>query len=977
MSTHGFNLIATREIHEYKSKVDLYRHKKTGAELLSIQNDDENKFFSIIFRTPPPDPSGVAHILEHAVLAGSEKYPLKEPFVELLKGSLASFVNAMTFEDKTTYPVASQNLQDFYNLIDVYIDAVFHPLLYKRIFEQEGWHYELEDIEQPLRYKGVVFNEMKGAMANPDNVLLKEILKSLFPDTPYAHESGGVPEAIPDLTYAQFKAFFDTNYHPSNARILFYGDDPPEERLRLMHEHLKEYDPVAENPAIPLQKAFDKPSSVTTPFIVSKGDESAKSLLTVNWMLPENNDAELAMVYTLLAHVLMGTPASPLRRALIESGLGEEVIGSGYDPSFGLFTSLRQLFFTVGMRGVQTGNVEKVEDIILTTLASITDDGFAKATVDASVNTIEFHLRENNFGIYPRGLLLMMRALSTWLHNGDPFAPLDFAPPLDAIKRRLAAGEPIFETMVRQHMLDNPHRTTVHLVPDPRLQGKQDKAERDRLDKIRASFSESDLQGIIESTKKLKDFQETPDKAETLALLPTLNRSDLDTKERRIPLAESQSSGVKVLYHDLPTYGITYLDLGFDLHALHPEHLPYVPLLGRAFTEMGTEKEDYIQLAQRIGRTTGGIQAETFTSMMSNKDEDAAWLFLRGKSTAERTDDLLSIFQDILGGVCLDNQERFRQIVLEEKAQIEAELAQLGHQVVYRRLQSGLHLAGWADEQMRGVEYLFHIRQLANQIEKNWPDVLQTLETIRQSLIHRKGMICNVTMDGEQWLTVKPALEAFLAALPSKDVSLHKWAPELAKGNEGLIIPITVNFVGKATDIYRVGHELHGSYPVVAGYLKTTWLWDMVRLQGGAYGVFSLLDNLSGVFAHLSYRDPNLLETLSIFDESGDYLRKLQLSEQELTKSIIGAIGRRDQYLLPDAKGFTSLKRYLSGVTDEYRQRIRDEVLSTSVSDFASFGEVLDSVARTGRVVVLGSENAIKETNTKMGEDWLKLIAVQ
>jgi hypothetical protein len=976
MSTYGFDLIATREIPEYKSKVDLFRHEKTGAELLSIQNDDENKFFGITFRTPPSDPTGVAHILEHVVLAGSEKYPLKEPFVELVKGSLASFVNAFTFTDKTAYPVASQNLQDFYNLIDVYIDAVFHPLLYERIFEQEGWHYELEDLEQPIRYKGVVFNEMKGSMANPDTVLLIEILKSLFPDTPYANESGGVPEAIPDLTYPQFKTFYDTNYHPSNSRIVFYGDDPPEERLRLMHEYLKEYDPAAENPAIPLQKAFNKPSSCIIPYVVSEGDESAKSLITVNWMLPENNDAELAITYTLLAHVLMGTPASPLRRALIESGLGEEVIGSGYDPSYGLFTSLRQLFFTFGLRGVQPKDVDKVEQIILDTLAAIAEDGFEKAMVEATVNTIEFQLRENNFGSYPRGLILMVRALTTWLHNGDPFASLDFAPPLEVVKRRLTAGEPIFETMVREHLLDNSHRSTVHLIPDPGLQARQEEAEKDRLEKTRSSFSESDLQGIIDRNNKLKEFQETPDSAETLALLPTLKHSDLEPEERRIPLAESELSGVRVLYHDLPTYGITYLDLGFNLHALHPEHIPYIPLLGRAFTEMGTEKEDYIQLAQRIGRTTGGIQAETFTSMTANTDEAAAWLFLRGKATAERTDDLLSIFQDILGGVCLDNQERFRQIVLEEKAQLEAELAQLGHQVVYRRLQSGLHHAGWAEEQMNGVEYLFHIRELAEQIDHNWPDVLQTLETIRHSLIHRESMICNVTMDGEQWRTVKPALETFLAAMPSRDISLHKWAPELSTDNEGLTIPVKVNYVGKAANIYQLGHKLHGSYPVVAGYLKTTWLWDMIRLQGGAYGAFSLLDNLSGVFAYLTYRDPNLLKTLSIFDESGDFLRKLQLSDQELTKSIIGAIGRRDQYLLPDAKGFTSLKRTLSGVTDEYRQRIRDEVLATNVSDFASFGEVLDSVARTGRVVVLGSEDAIKETNAEMGEAWLQHIPV-
>ncbi len=976
MGTYGFDLITTREIPEYKSKVDFYRHAKTGAELLSMQNADENKFFGVTFRTTPSDPTGVAHILEHAVLAGSEKYPLKEPFVELLKGSLATFVNALTFEDKTAYPVASQNLQDFYNLIDVYIDAVFHPLLLERIFVQEGWHYELDDLDQPLRYKGVVFNEMKGSMANPDTVMLKEVLKSLFPDTPYAYESGGLAEAIPDLTYAQFIDFYKTNYHPGNARFFFYGDDPPEVRLRMINEYLQGYDSPEENPAVPLQESFEEPSSFTIPYVVSEGDETAKSLLTLNWMLPENNDPELAIAYTLLAHILMGTPASALRRALIESGLGEEVIGSGYDPSYGLFTSLRQLFFTAGLRGVKTENTTKVEELILATLTALVDDGLDEAMIEASVNTIEFQLRENNFGSYPRGLILMIRALTTWLYDGDPFAPLDFVAPLEAIKSRLSAGEPIFESMVRELILDNPHRTTVHLTPDPRLQAKQEEVERERLEKVRSSFTEDDLLGIIKSTKELKEFQEAPDSPETLALLPTLKRSDLDAEERQIHLEESESSGVRILYHDLPTYGIAYVDLGFDLHALPLEYLPYVPLIGRAFTEMGTDEEDYIQLAQRIGRTTGGIHAETFTSMICNHANTATWLFLRGKATADHTADLLSIFEDILRGVCLDNPERFLQIVLETKAQMEAELAQLGHQVVYRRLQSGLHLAGWVDEQMNGVENLFHLRKLAEKIKTNWSDVLQTLETIRDLLINRKGMVCSVTMEGHSWLSAKPPIEAFLATLPSKELALHEWTPKLSTENEGMTIPVGVNFVGKATDIYRLGHKMQGSYEAITGYLRTTWLWDTIRLQGGAYGAFSLFDNLSGVFAYLSYRDPNTLKTISAYDGSGDFLRTLQLSEQELTKSIIGAIGRRDQYMLPDAKGFTSLKRYLSGVTDEYRQRIRDEVLATNASDFASFGEVLDGVARAGRVVVLGSEDAIKEANANMGEDWLQLIPV-
>jgi Zn-dependent M16 (insulinase) family peptidase len=392
---------------------------------------------------------------------------------------------------------------------------------------------------------------------------------------------------------------------------------------------------------------------------------------------------------------------------------------------------------------------------------------------------------------------------------------------------------------------------------------------------------------------------------------------------------------------------------------------------------MGTEEEDYVQLAQRIGRTTGGIHPTTFNSMMHNSDETAAWLFLRGKATVDHTADLLSIFEDVLSGVRLDNQERFLQIVLETKAQMEAELAQLGHQVVYRRLKSGLHHAGWVDEQMNGVENLFHVRDLAKKIKANWSEVQQTLETIHELLINTQGMICNVTMDGEDWLSAKPQVETFLASLPSREFTSHEWAPELSTSNEGLTIPVSVNYIGKAADLYHLGYKLDGSFDVILGYLQTTWLWDTIRLQGGAYGAFSLFENLSGALAYLSYRDPNTLKTLSAYDGSGDFLRALQLSEQELTKSIIGAIGRRDQYLLPDAKGFTSLRRTLSGVTDEHRQRIRNEVLSTTADDFASFAEVVDSVARTGRVVILGSEAAIEKMDDELGDGGLEVIIVQ
>ncbi len=959
----SFELLGDQDIPELNSRARLYRHIETGAEILSLENDDENKVFGVAFRTPPADSTGVAHILEHSVLCGSRKYPSKEPFVELLKGSLKTFLNAMTYPDKTCYPVASQNVQDFYNLVDVYLDAVFFPRITPQIFAQEGWHYELDNLEAPLIYKGVVFNEMKGAYASPDGLLREHAQQSLFPDTTYGVDAGGHPQRIPDLTYAQFKQFHETLYHPSNARFFFYGDDDPETRLSMLYEYLREFKHKQVDSAVRMQAHFAGPRHTVHTYPVDQDSaETAKSQVSVNWLLPQTSDPRISLELTILSHILVGTPAAPLRKALLDSGLGEDLTASGYTGI------LRQGMFMAGLKGINAADADQVERLIMQTLADLADGGIDPDTVEASVNTLEFRLRENNTGSAPRGLLAMIRALTTWLHDEDPFAALAFDAPLNAIKARLAAGEHLFEGLIRTHLLDNSHRTVTLLNPDPEQAKREADAERLRLEEVRAAMSEAELQAIMQQTEELKRLQETPDPPEVLAMIPSLTLHDLDTRNKDIPLTHYSQQDVRVLYHDLPTSDIIYMDLGFDLHTLPQELLPYVPLFARALLEMGTEKEDYVALSQRIGRKTGGISTNRISSAARERSEAAVWLLVRARAVPAQTDEMLGILRDMLLTLRLDDRERFRQIVLKAKAGKEASMVPSGHSMVNLRLRGAFNEADWADEQMGGVSSLFFLRQLVDEIERDWPAVQARLEQIRSTLLKRGAMICNVTVDEPNWKQFAPRLDEFLAAFPATPVSHAVWTPTYSSGMEGLTIPAQVNYVGKATNLFQHGYVPHGSLAVINKYLRTSWLWEQVRVKGGAYGVFCTFDRYAGVYSFLSYRDPNLIGTLDVYDRTAQVLREVELGENEVVRSIIGAISDIDSYQLPDAKGYSSMVRYLLNETDEIRQQWRDDVLSTTEQHFRAFADMLDVVREHGMVVVMGSGEAINAANAQFAQ---------
>ncbi len=962
-----YTLINEQSVQDIKTKVFHYRHNKTGAEILSMVNDDENKVFGITFRTPPSDSTGLPHILEHSVLCGSRKYPVKEPFVELMKSSLQTFLNAMTFPDKTCYPVASQNLQDFYNLVDVYLDAVFYPNLTPYTLMQEGWHYELSSSDDAPDIKGVVYSEMKGSYSSPDSLLYDYTMRSLFPDNTYAYDSGGDPKKIPGLTFDQFKEFHEKYYHPSNARIFFYGDDDPEKRLEIIDDYLKNFEKLEVDSSVQPQKLFEKPVRLIRSYDPGDEAQNPKCRFTLSWLFPQNSDPVFIFSMYLLEYILLGMPGSPLRKALIESGLGEDMAGVGLE------TDLLQLYFSTGLKGIASDDIDQGQNLIIQTLRNLTIRRIDKKDIEAAVNSMEFLFRENNTGSYPRGLMIMLRSLNSWLYDGDPMSLVAFEEPLAMVKKKIAGNDRYFEELIEEYFIKNNHRTTVILRPEKGLLEKDSTAGKQKLKDYIAGLNEDDVQGIIKDSETLKRNQEKADSPEDLAKIPVLKLSDMEKKNRIFPCEETEESGSRVFYHDLFTNGISYIDIGLNLHLLPAEYVSYSRLFARALLEMGTESENYIALTQRISRKTGGIRAVFHTASRKYSDECRANMFLRGKAMCTNTDELLNILKDIMMDVKLDNADRFKQIVLESKAREEQKLLSSGHQIANLRLKACFNEADRTAEQINGMSYLFFLRELVERIENNWPGVCADLKKIRDILVNRNHMIVNVTCGRDEWNKIFPQVNNFINGLPSAEADTAEWQFSSLPDFEGIIVPSQVNYVAKGTDIASGGYVSHGSVHVISRFIRSSRLWDQVRVKGGAYGVFCTFDRISGMLVFLSYRDPNVLKTIDAFDGTAQFLNSVDISDEELAKAIIGTIGTMDSYLLPDAKGYISMIRHLSDETDEERQKIRDEILGTTVDDFKDFAKYLEAVKDKGLVKVVGSDAGIKGVEEKM-PGWLEIV---
>ncbi len=963
----GFELLNETVIPEIASTARLFRHRRTGAQILSLTNGDKNKAFGVNFQTLPSDHTGVAHILEHAVLSGSRKYPVKELFMELLKGSCATFINAMTYPDKTCYPVASTNLKDFYNLIDVYLDVVLHPLLESHTLDQEGWHYELESTQAPLTYKGVVFNEMKGVYAMQDALIDEDASKALMPDTIYALSSGGEPKHIPELTHEAWRGFHKQFYHPSNARIFFWGDDPESERLRIIDAALAPFDRAPQSAPIKPQKRFSAPRRATAAMPGATAADG-RGAVSIGWLLSDGTEPPVQrLAWAILAEILVGTPASPLRKTLLDSRLGEDLIDINQE--------LRQRVLITGLKGVGEADRDKVEPLVLETLETLAREGIDPLTIEASFNSLEFALRENNSPY--RGISAMLAALETWNYDGDPIAALAFEAPLTELKAALKSNPRLFEDMIRRHFIDNPHRSTVWHAPDPGMLKRQETEEKERLAKLGEKLSPADRQRIAAETQELKRRQEAPNSAEQLAKLPQLRIADLDRKNTIIPRAIATLGGRPLVRHDMGTNGIAYIDLAFDLHALPVTEMALVPVLARAMVELGTDKFDEIAMAQRIAQHTGGVSVSPMATGKVGGAGEAAFLFVRGKATVAKTSELLAIFKDVLLSARLDQKERFKRLVLEEKAQIESGLVMSGNRYCSLRLKARTSAAGYATELMDGVSQLMALRQLAADIDADWPTALKRLTQVRDALINRGSAILNVTLDAASFDRIRPDLERLIAGLPERAFAPLAWGLATFPAAEGLIVPTQVNYVAKGADARPFGFKAGGNSLAINRWLSLAWLIPKIREQGGAYGAGVEMDLRTGELTFTSYRDPNLLSTLETYDGTGDYLRRLALTDTDLTRSIVGAVNRIDPYQLPGAQGFTSLTRYLVGQTEEARQKLRDELFATTPDDFRAFGQIVDGVRDNGAIVVMGGADTLAEANRAKGGSWLKLTTVQ
>ncbi|CEM29089.1 unnamed protein product [Vitrella brassicaformis CCMP3155] len=995
-----YDLVRADYVTEYNSTTYLYRHKKTGAQVLSVAADDPVKVFGISFRTPPDDSKGVPHILEHGLLCGSRKFQAKDTFNQLRKGSLCCFINAMTYPDRTCYPVASTNEKDFYNLMDVYLDAVLFPraVTDPKVLAQEGWHVEAENKSDDLKFNGVVYNEMKGVYSQVESLVFRRTKQELFPDNTYRVDSGGDPREITDLTFDQFKEFHQRFYHPANSRTFIYGNDDLKKRLDFLHTYLDEFDapPAPVDSAVTWQKKKNEPWLVRETFPVAPGDTKNKDIVTVNWLL---NDQELTpyekLSLTIMNELLLGTPSSYLYKALIESGYGAQLAGSG------VMGSLLQWTFAIGLKDVisEEGTYKKIEDLVLRTLQERVDKGFDADAIEAALNSVEFALREFNTGSFPKGLSLTLAMLEEWVYDLDPSDAVKFEKPLAQLKADLKEGKPVFQNLIKKYLLDNNHRMTLHMTPDEGLEKKWLEEEKQRLERIKDKLTDADMDRVIKETKELKEFQAAEDSPEVLAAIPKMNLEDIERKAEVIPTTVTQEKDVKILRHPLPTSGVLYATLGIDLRDMPVEDIPYLPLFTRMLTESGTSKYDEVGFSRRIGSKTGGVGASsTITSkrapdgVVGNPMDVLSYLFITGKSVPDKVGDMFDIMKDVLYDARLDNKRRATEILKERKTALESSIIGAGHRYALQRAAAQYTLAGRINDMTGGLGQLEFVRDLIKQVESDWPSVQARLESIRKSLLRRDRMLLDITAGDNILSAAQPSIDTFLDALPpsqatagdSSSSEKHPWSTAMSSAllpvrGEGIEVPTQVNYVAKLCKVYDEGERVPGAASVVMEHLDVGYLWDNVRVLNGAYGAMAGLGQQSGIVQFASYRDPQLIKSIEVYDNAVKHLRENPPDKDDITRAVLGIFRSLDAPKQPDQKGRQAMMQHLQGETQEERQRYRDEVLATSPEDFGKLADRLEKVihdATRSSVTVVGSVKAIEEANPQL-PDQVKLTTLK
>jgi Zn-dependent M16 (insulinase) family peptidase len=947
---HGFKAARVEAIPELHATAYVFTHVKTGARLLHLYNDDPENLFSIAFRTPVHDDTGVPHILEHSVLCGSKKFPVKDPFQEMLKGSLQTFLNALTYRDKTVYPVASQLEKDFFNLADVYCDAVFRPLLTQNTFYQEGWHFEARDDAKPVGIKGIVYNEMKGVFSDFASHVARRTVAGLMPDTPYAFESGGDPEHIPDLSHEGFTAFHRRFYHPSNSYFFLYGNIASEKTLQFLNDnYLAGYAAAPPDSAIPPQPLWQSPRILSIEAPAPKEDDGTATVLLV-WIFGESIDPLSVLCGTVLSHYLLGTESSPLKRALVDSGLGEDL-----DDASGFGVEAVQSVFAAGLRKTKPIDAKKIEEIVLAALREQVDNGMNDELFEGALRQVEFHLREVDGGHFPHHLRLADRCYNSWLYNGDPLAHLAFEKTLAEIKKRRKTGDSFFRETIRKNLLENPHRLLATIAASSE-KGKELEQQTERQALLLASaFSPSDLERCRDLTRELIRQQNTPPSAEALATLPRLAKSDLPPKGFDVPCSTGTIAGVPFYRHPIFTSGIVYFDIGFDLHEVTPALIPYLPLYLELLRRCGAAEFSYEQMATRVALATGGIGASSFARTVIGTHNDLFFhTFIHGKSLLSRFSEMLDILSDFFTKPDLSNGKQIKDILLEARNNLNASIIGAGHQMAMLLASSRLSHSRCVEEKLGGLSQL---RFLDTIVRKNDIDeIIPSLGRLHSFMINKNTCIVSVTADDPEALTREIA--SFIENLPGQTVSPKTTAPETVSpaSAQGIEIASAVNFTARAWRLDAFTPEIYGLLFLMARHLSTGYLWDKVRVEGGAYGGMSSMSIAHPVFACASYRDPNLAATLAHFEKGLASIAK-GVEQAALDQSIIGAIGQIDHPKPPHGRGFGETLDRLCGYTPEARLRLREAVLSATPEKLRKTAQkILDT--KESAVAVLGSAAA-------------------
>ncbi len=959
---YGFRLNREEKIGEIKSTGKIFKHEKSGARLLSLSNDDDNKVFSIGFRTPPADSTGIPHILEHSVLCGSRKYPSKEPFVELVKGSLNTFLNAMTFPDKTMYPVASRNKKDFFNLMDVYLDAVFHPNIYSipQIFMQEGWHYELEDPKGELTYRGVVYNEMKGVFSTPEAVLFRKIPESLFPDTPYTYESGGDPEVIPRLTIQKFLEFHREYYHPANSYIFLYGDGDVGEFLQFLDEnYLNDFNAISVGSAIPSQKPFDSQNEMMEYYpILPNEDEDGRSFFSMNFVVDHASNPELYLAFTVLEYLLLETPAAPLKKALMDEKIGKDVFGH-------FERDMLQPVFSVMVKGGNENQKARFEEVLFETLGGLVKNGIDRDIVEAAINIHEFRLREADFKGLPKGLVYCMAAMGSWLYGGDPFIHLQYETSLSKIKKALT--EPYFESLIQRFIMQNTHRSLVMVLPQKGLAEKKEREVQKKLKELKQSLSEEELKKLARETARLKKRQMTPDPKEYIDKIPLLSLEDINPQAQRLPLEEREEEGVKVLSHPVFTSGIVYMNLYFDSRAVDYEDLPYLSLLARLLGRISTDRYSYSDLSNYINIHTGGVylSSETF----GDKDEDALYfpkMTVKTKALVKKLPQLCAIIGEITGKSRYDEVKRLREIVQETKSRFEMSIYDQGHHITASRLLSYFSCKGRYAERLGGIDFFHFISDLERNFDKRADEVFDRLKRIAASVFTPDNLTVSVTAEERDYRSFRQNFGRILEYFEDIKPHYNSYPFEEERKNEGLLTPGEVQYVAKGFNFRKLDHRYSDSLQVLRTIASLDYLWNRVRVRGGAYGCFARFSR-DGNMYFCSYRDPNLTETLDVYDGAADFIRVFDAEEREITKYIIGTISRFDRPLTPSMKGETAAGRYFQNISHEDVQRAREGILRTGKEDIRAAADLVSDAMKQNFICVLGNEARIKKLKGVFG----------